>query len=99
MTKQEMTKVCTAAARAVRKFITGSSNLNSYGEGIRQIGQNLGLRLDDLDNLKKTRGSWLGTMVDFLGEDKVTAVYQLINNGDKQPSIWNQNQRMLNNRP
>ncbi|WP_462173162.1 hypothetical protein [Pseudoalteromonas xiamenensis] len=88
MTKQEMTKVCTAAAHAVRKFITGSSNLNSYGEGIRQIGQNLGLRLDDLDNLKKTRGSWLGTMVDFLGEDKVTAVYQLINNGDKQPSSW-----------
>ncbi|WP_462152723.1 hypothetical protein [Pseudoalteromonas xiamenensis] len=34
MTKQEMTKVCTAAARAVRKFITGSSNLNSYGEGL-----------------------------------------------------------------
>ncbi len=88
MLKTDMTKYCTAAALAVRTFITGSSNLLNYGDGIRQIGVDLGLRLDDLDNLKKTRGSWLGTMVDFLGMDRVTAVYQLIANGDKKPSTW-----------
>ncbi|MCS0580454.1 hypothetical protein NX784_02520 [Massilia pinisoli] len=88
MLKADMTKYCTAAALAVRTFITGSSNLNNYGAGIRQIGTDLGLRLDDLDNLKKTRGSWLGTMVDFLGTARVTAVYQLIANGDKKPASW-----------
>ncbi|MDC8450169.1 MAG: hypothetical protein LV473_17685 [Nitrospira sp.] len=88
MTKTDMTNYCTAAALAVRTFITGSSNLNSYGAGIRQIGTDLGLRLDDLDNLKKTRGSWLGTMVDFLGAARVGAVYQLIANGDKKPTNW-----------
>lgn len=88
MIKQDMTKYCTAAALAVRTFITGSSNLNSYGAGIRQIGTDLGLRLDDIDNLKKARGSWLGTMVDFLGTERVLAVYQLIANGDKKPTSW-----------
>jgi len=88
MIKADMTKYCTAAALAVRTFITGSSNLNNYGPGIRQIGTDLGLRLDDLDNLKKTRGSWLGTMVDFLGVPRVDAVYQLIANGDKKPTSW-----------
>jgi hypothetical protein len=86
--KDDMTKYCTAAALAVRTFITGSSNLNSYGAGIRQIGVDLGLRLDDIENLKKTRGSWLGTMVDFLGAERVTAVYQLIANGDQKPTNW-----------
>jgi hypothetical protein len=88
MLKTDMTKYCTAAALAVRTFITGSSNLNNYGAGIRQIGIDLGLRLDDLDTLKKTRGSWLGTMVDFLGVPRVDAVYQLIANGDKKPTSW-----------
>jgi hypothetical protein len=88
MLKADMTKYCTAAALAVRTFITGSSNLNNYGAGIRQIGTDLGLRLDDLDNLKKTRGSWLGAMVDFLGTARVDAVYQLIANGDKKPANW-----------
>jgi hypothetical protein len=88
MLKADMTKYCTAAALAVRTFITGSSNLLSYGAGIRQLGLDLGLRLDDLDNLKKTRGSWLSAMVDFLGIDRVTAVYQLIANGDKKPTTW-----------
>jgi hypothetical protein len=88
MNKAEMTKVSTAAARAVRTFITGSSNLNNYGADIRDIGNALGLRLDDLDNIKRTRGSWLGTMVDYLGEERVTAVYQLINNNDVKPSSW-----------
>lgn len=88
MLKADMTKYSTAAALAVRTFITGSSNLNSYGAGIRQIGTDLGLRLDDLDNLKRTRGSWLGAMVDFLGTARVTAIYQLIANGDKKPATW-----------
>jgi hypothetical protein len=88
MLKADMTKYCTAAALAVRTFITGSSNLTHYNEGIRQIGLDLGLRLDDLDNIMKTRGSWLGTMVDFLGTARVTAVYQLIANGDKKPASW-----------
>lgn len=83
-----MTKYCTATALAVRTFITGSSNLNNYGAGIRQIGIDLGLRLDDLDNIKKARGSWLGSMVDFLGVARVGAVYQLIANGDKKPASW-----------
>jgi hypothetical protein len=87
-TKEDMTKICTAAALAVRTFITGSSNLNNYGPGIRQIGIELGLRLDDLDNIKKTRGSWLGTMVDFLGTERVEAVYQLIANNDRKPADW-----------
>lgn len=91
MNKTDMTNYCTAAALAVRTFITGSSNLNSYGAGIRQIGTDLGLRLDDLDNLKKTRGSWLGTMVDFLGTARVSAVYQLIANGDKFPHCCRKN--------
>ena len=86
--KTDMTRYCTASALAVRTFMTGNSNLNSYGAGIRQIGTDLGLRLDDLDNLKKTRGSWLGAMVDFLGAARVTAVYELIANGDKKPSSW-----------
>jgi hypothetical protein len=88
MLKADMTKYSTAAALAVRTFITGSSNLNNYGAGIRQIGTDLGLRLDDLDNIKKTRGSWLGSMVDFLGVPRVDAVYQLIANGDKKPATW-----------
>jgi hypothetical protein len=88
MEKQDMTKYCTAAALAVRTFITGSSNLNDFGPGIRQIGIDLGLRLDDFKNIKKTRGSWLGSMVDFLGTDRVGAVYQLIANGDRQPASW-----------
>jgi hypothetical protein len=88
MNKVDMTKYCTATALAVRTFITGSSNLSNYGAGIRQIGIDLGLRLSDLDNLKRTRGSWLGTMVDFLGEACVTAIYQIIANGDKQPADW-----------
>lgn len=88
MLKSDMTKYCTATALAVRTFITGSSNLLSYGAGIRQIGLELGLRLDDLDNLKKTRGSWLGVMVAFLGIDRVKAVYQLIANGDNKPAFW-----------
>lgn len=88
MNKVDMTEYCTATALAVRTFITGSSNLNNYGPGIRQIGTNLGLRLDDLDTLKKTRGSWLGTMVDFLGIPRIDAVYQLIANGDKKPGSW-----------
>lgn len=88
MNKTDMTKYATAAALAVRTFITGSSNLNSYGAGIRQIGTDLGLRLDDIANLKKTRGSWLGTMVDFLGVARVTAVYELIANGGTKPNSW-----------
>lgn len=88
MQKTDMTRYCTAAALAVRTFITGSSNLNNYGTGIRQIGTALGLRLDDLDNLKKTRGSWLGAMVDFLGTARVEAVYQLIANNDQAPTSW-----------
>jgi hypothetical protein len=83
-----MTKICTAAALAVRTLITGSSNLNNYGAGIQQIGRDLRLRLDDIDRIKKTRGSWLGTMVDFLGAARVEAVYQLIANGDKKPANW-----------
>jgi hypothetical protein len=88
ISKEYMTKICTAAALAVRTFITGSSNLNNYGDGIRQIGIDLGLRLDDLDSIKKTRGSWLGTMVDFLGTERVEAVYQLIANNDRKPADW-----------
>ncbi|NEZ61152.1 hypothetical protein [Adonisia turfae] len=87
-TKQDMTKICTAAALAVRTFITGSSNLSSYDDSIRQIGIDLDLRLNDIDNIKKTRGSWLGTMVDFLGKARVDAVYQLITNSDKKPTNW-----------
>jgi hypothetical protein len=88
MLKADMTKYCTAAALAVRTFITGSSNLNSYNNAIRRIGQDLGLRLDDHDGIARTRGSWLGNMVDFLGVDRVNAVFQLIANGDKQPASW-----------
>lgn len=88
MNKTDMTKYSTAAALAVRTFITGSGNLNNYGAGIRQIGTDLGLRLNDLNNLKKTRGSWLGTMVDFLGVARVTAIYELIANNDTKPNSW-----------
>ena len=83
-----MKKVCTAAALAVRTFITGSSNLSFYGVEVLNIALDLGLRVDDIDNIKKSRGSWLGTMVDFLGEKRVEAVYQLIANNDEQPSNW-----------
>lgn len=88
MLKNDMTRYCTAAALAVRTFVTGSSNLNSYGQGIRDIGTALGLRLTDLDNIRRTRGSWLGTMVDFLGVERVTAIYQLIANHDQKPAAW-----------
>lgn len=88
MDKARMTKYCTAAALAVRQVVTGSGNLANYNDGIRRIGEALGLRLDDLENMRKTRGSWLGSMVDFLGEARVEAVYQLIANGDRQPAGW-----------
>lgn len=88
MDKARMTKYCTAAALAVRTFITGSSNLKLYNAEIEQIGNDLGLRLDDLENLRKTRGSWLGIMVDFLGVPRVEAIFQLIANGDRQPAGW-----------
>jgi len=82
MLKSDMTKNCTAAALAVRTFITGSSNLLLHGPAIEQIAKDLGLRPNDITNIMKTRGSWLGVMVDFLGIDRVTAVYQLIHNRD-----------------
>lgn len=88
MNKADLNKYGNAAALAVRTFVTGSSNLNNYGAGIQQIGTALGLRLSDLDGIKKTRGSWLGSMVDFLGVPRVDAVYQLIANGDKAPAAW-----------
>lgn len=88
VSKQEMTKYCTATALAVRTFITGSDNLNRYGQSIRDIADNLGLRVDDYDNLNRTRGSWLGKMVDFLGQSTVDSIYQLIKNNDKKPADW-----------